>query len=86
MTLPEAYARLREHFGSHGTAAKHIGMTEQHYNALRNGRANMPERTKDYILLKATNLGDCPVPAVPPEWDDCAVMVTPSTRGKRKSS
>ena len=67
MTLPEVYARLREHFGSHGAVAKHLGMTEQHYNALRKGRANMPERTKDYILLKAATLNDCPVPAVPPD-------------------
>ena len=67
MTLPEAYARLRGHFGSHGAAAKYLGMTEQHYNALRNGRANMPERTADYIVLKTAELNDCPAHAIPPD-------------------
>ena len=65
MELSEAYMRLRNHFGSHGSAAKHLGMTEQHYNALRNGRANMPDRTADYIILKAKELGPCP-PLPPP--------------------
>ena len=64
MTLPEAYTRLRDQFGSHGAAAKHLGMTEQHYNALRNGRANMPKRTADYILLKAQEFpAEIPPPA-----------------------
>lgn len=62
MTLPDAYARLREHFGTHGAAAKHLGMTEQHYNALRNGRANMANRTADYILLKAQEIAEHPSP------------------------
>ena len=53
MTLSEAYECLRDRFGSHGAAAKHLGMTEQHYNALRNGRANMPARTANYILMSA---------------------------------
>ena len=61
LTLPDAYARLREHFGTHGAAAKHLGMTEQHYNALRNGRANMSIRTADYILLKAQEVTDHPI-------------------------
>lgn len=65
LTLPDAYARLREHFGTHGAAAKHLGMTEQHYNALRNGRANMSIRTADYILLKAQEVTDHPIP--PPQ-------------------
>ena len=65
LTLPEAYARLREHFGTHGAAAKHLGMTEQHYNALRNGRANMSIRTADYILLKAQEVTDHPIPPPP---------------------
>lgn len=66
MNLPEAYTQLRERFGSHGAAAKFLGMTEQHYNALRNGRANMPQRTADYIILKASELESCQTPAVPP--------------------
>ena len=56
LTLPDAYARLRDHFGTHGAAAKHLGITEQHYNALRNGRANMSIRTADYILMKAQEI------------------------------
>lgn len=66
LTLPDAYARLREHFGTHGAAAKHLGMTEQHYNALRNGRANMATRTADYILLKAQEVAGI-TPAQPAE-------------------
>jgi len=53
MTLTEAYALLRKYFGTHRDAAKHLGMAEQHYNALRNGRANMNSRTAEFIILKA---------------------------------
>ncbi len=67
MNLPEAYTQLRERFGSHGAAAKFLGMTEQHYNALRNGRANMPQRTADYIILKASEVDPCQGAAPPPE-------------------
>lgn len=67
MNLPEAYMQLRERFGSHGAAAKFLGMTEQHYNALRNGRANMPQRTADYIILKASEVDPCQGAAPPPE-------------------
>ena len=65
MNLPEAYTQLRERFGSHGAAAKFLGMTEQHYNALRNGRANMPQRTADYIILKASEVDPCQGAAPP---------------------
>ena len=53
MNLPDAYARLRDRYGTHGAAAKYLNMTEQHYNALRNGRANMPPRTAEFIIMKA---------------------------------
>ena len=53
MILSEAYGQLRVRFKTHGAAAKYLGMTEQHYNALRNGRANIPPRTAEYIILKA---------------------------------
>jgi hypothetical protein len=56
VNLSDAYARLRDRFGSHGAAAKELGLTQQHYNALRNGRANIPRRTADYIILKALEL------------------------------
>lgn len=65
MILSEAYSRLREHFGSHGAAAKYLGLTEQHYNALRSGRANMPKRTADYILMKAQDLSVSEVQPTP---------------------
>lgn len=65
MNLSEAYAHLRDRFGSHGAAAKELGMTQQHYNALRNGRANMPKRTADYIILKASEVDPCQGAAPP---------------------
>lgn len=77
LTLPDAYARLRDHFGTHGAAAKHLGITEQHYNALRNGRANMSNRTADYILLKAQEITEHtislakPTEAPNPEASSC---------------
>ncbi len=66
MTLQEAYAHLKDCFGSHRAAAEHLKMTEQHYNALRNGRANMPAWREDQIILKASKLESCQSPAVPP--------------------
>lgn len=66
LTLPDAYARLRDHFGTHGAAAKYLGMTEQHYNALRNGRANMSLRTADYILMKAQEVTEHTIPPAQP--------------------
>ena len=66
LTLPDAYALLRDHFGTHGAAAKHLGITEQHYNALRNGRANMSIRTADYILMKAQEITEHTIPLAQP--------------------
>lgn len=60
MNLSEAYARLRARFGTHSAAAQYLGMTLQHYNALRKGRVNMPRRTADYILLKAAEIDSEP--------------------------
>lgn len=65
MTLSDAYDHLRKHLGTHGAAAKYLGMTEDHYNALRNGRANMPKRTADYILMKAQELSVPEMPQTP---------------------
>ena len=53
MDINTAFQNLQDSLGSHSAAAKFIGMTPQHYTALRNGRANIPQRTADYILLKA---------------------------------
>lgn len=71
MTLQEAYARLKEHFGSHRAAAPYLKMTEQHYNALRKGRAPVPPWREEQIITKAMSLDPCsttPLPAgLPPE-------------------
>lgn len=56
LTLQEAYARLKEHFGTHRDAAEYLKMTEQHYNALRNGRANIPSWREEQIISKAEAL------------------------------
>lgn len=63
MILSDAYTRLREHFGTHGAAAEYLGLNGNHYEALRNGRANMPQRTADYIVMKAQALS---IPKAPP--------------------
>lgn len=63
MTLQEAYLLLKKRLGSHRAAARHLKMTEQHYNAIRNGRANVPLWREDQILLKASELDPCPPPA-----------------------
>lgn len=68
MTLSEAYRHLKKHFGTHGAAAEYLGFAGQHYDALRNGRANMPQRTAEYIIMKAQALS---APEAPPPRD-CA--------------
>lgn len=51
--LKNAFAELCRRFGSHCAAAENLGIARDHYRRLRNGRANIPQRTADYILLKA---------------------------------
>lgn len=71
--LMEAFEALKLRYGTHSTAAMHLGITIDHYCALRNGRANIPQRTADYILLKAKEaVEDMPdisstAPAIPHE-------------------
>lgn len=65
--LQDAFEVLRRQHGSHSAVAKHIGITGDHYCALRNGRANMPQRTADYIILKASEVDPCQGAAPPPE-------------------
>lgn len=55
-----AFARLKTKFGTHGAAAKFLGMTRDHYCALRNGRANIPARTAEYIMFKAQEAATLP--------------------------
>ncbi len=56
MNIQEAFSFLRARLGSDRKCARFVGMTPQHFEALRNGRANIPRRTADYICLKASGL------------------------------
>ena len=51
--LKNAFSELCQRFGSHCAAAEKLGIARDHYRRLRNGRANIPQRTAEYILLKA---------------------------------
>lgn len=53
MTINEAYELLREKKGTYGAVAEYLGMTRDHYCALRHGRRPLPKRTEEYIILKA---------------------------------
>lgn len=52
-TLNSAFGILKDKLGTHGAAANFLGMTRDHYCALRNGRAHIPKRTAELIVLKA---------------------------------
>lgn len=54
--LQVAFRMLQEKFGSHSAAACNLGINRDHYCAMRNGRANIPLRTAEYILLKAAEV------------------------------
>lgn len=58
MNLSTAFSVLKAHFHTHSEVATFLGMTRDHYRALRNGRANIPPRTAEFIILKASTL--CP--------------------------
>ena len=62
--LQNAFVVLRETYGAHRLAAIAIGITPDHYRKIRNGRANIPQRTADYIVLKASEFS---VPAADQE-------------------
>lgn len=66
MIISNAFKILKAHFKSHSAAALALGFTKDHYRALRNGRANIPPRTAEYILLKAAEVEDMPAPPLPP--------------------
>ena len=53
MDLATAFLILKGRFKNHSAAASALGMTRDHYRALRNGRAHIPTRTAEYIILKA---------------------------------
>ncbi len=58
MMLCDAYAKLRVCFGTHAAAAEFLGITATHYASLRSGKVNMPNRTAEYIIMKAVGLDD----------------------------
>ncbi|MDR2695197.1 MAG: hypothetical protein LBC79_02295 [Deltaproteobacteria bacterium] len=69
MQAPEAYSILKNHFGSHSSAARALGLTPEHYRAIRNERVSIPDRTKNFIALKAQEISSPPpaLSAGPPE-------------------
>lgn len=60
--LQKVFDTLRLKLGSHSAAARTLGINRDHYRAMRNGRVNIPQRTEDYIILKASELDSGPVP------------------------
>lgn len=54
--IQTAFEILRSKYGSHCAASRNIGISHDHYRAMRNGRANIPQRTAEYILLKAAEV------------------------------
>lgn len=52
-TLNVAFAALKSKFGNHGAVAAYLGMSRDHYCAIRNGRVHIPRRTADLIIMKA---------------------------------
>ena len=63
MNLRTAFENLAMAHGNHSAVAIFLGYTVEHYRALRNGRVNIPQRTADYIILKASELEPGPEPA-----------------------
>ena len=63
--LLNAFAILLTHYGSHCAVARSIGLTHDHYRAMRNGRVNIPQRTADYIIMKASEVEPCQGAAPP---------------------
>lgn len=55
--LSDAFNILRLAYKTHCDAARHLGINRDHYRAMRNGRVNIPQRTADYIILKAQEAG-----------------------------
>jgi hypothetical protein len=56
MDIGKAFAVLRDRLGSDRVCASFVGVSPQHYEAMRNKRVNIPRRTADYIILKALEL------------------------------
>ena len=67
--LQSAFVILQERYGAHCLAATAIGITPDHYRKMRNGRANIPQRTADYIILRAFEPESGLPPTVTPAAD-----------------
>lgn len=67
MNLKTAFEKLADIHGNHSAAAVALGYTLEHYRAMRNGRVKIPQRTADYIILKASELEPSPSPTPPAE-------------------
>ena len=65
MDIKQAFLVLRERLGPDKACAEYVRMTPQHYEALRNGRAPIPERTAELIIQKAEKLSSCQGAAPP---------------------
>jgi len=65
--LHRAFTTLVNTYGSHGVAATELGISRDHYCAIRNGRVNIPQRTAEYIILKASELETVSPPPSRPE-------------------
>ena len=68
--LQKAFCSLRQKLGSHSAAARTLGINRDHYCAMRNGRVNIPQRTADYIILKAQEAVEQQPPPQPGETSD----------------
>lgn len=62
--LQSAFEGLRAKHGSHSAAARILNINRDHYCAMRNGRANIPQRTAEFIIMKASEAEILP-PVIP---------------------
>ena len=67
--LQSAFEALRVKHGSHSAASRILGINRDHYCAMRNGRANIPQRTAEFIIMKASEAETFPtiLPPVEPK-------------------
>lgn len=56
MNLATAFFVLKAHYKNHTAVAASLGFNKDHYRAMRNGRVPIPQRTAEYIILKASEI------------------------------
>lgn len=56
MDFKQAVDFLHTKLGSYRKVAIYLDMAETHLYALRTGRANLPKKTEEYVILKAKAL------------------------------